>query len=79
MEDRNHLEAFTPQPVWNDVRRAEDHEFPRARYSTGAAENGPLRETLDAVQDRAGDPAGGVGTLSRDVRTKVGKVADGAR
>jgi hypothetical protein len=79
VEDRNHPEVFTPQPVRNDVRRAGNHEFPRAGDSTGAAEIRPLCKTFNCIQDRAGDPTGGAGTLSRDVRTKVGQVADGAR
>jgi hypothetical protein len=39
VENTQHLDSVGAHPVWNDIRRSSNHEFPCALHATGPAQS----------------------------------------
>jgi hypothetical protein len=78
VEDGDDLETVASQPVGNHVRYARHNQFPRTGDSTRTAQIRQFSETLDSLEQYAGDSIGGRGIVARDGRAKMRQVLDRA-
>lgn len=79
VKDGDDFQTVTSEPVGDHVWCAWDDEFSRTGNSTRTAQIRKFGETLDRVEECAGDSIGGLGILARDVRSKVRQVLDSSR
>ena len=79
MKDGDDLESVAPQPVWNHVGCAWNHELARARDSPRTPEIRQHGQTFDRGKERLGYAGRRAGIVAGDVGPKVGQVTDRAR
>jgi hypothetical protein len=78
MEDADDLDTIAAHPVGKHVPRPRHDQLSGACDPAWTTKTGPLRETLDGVEERRGDSVGCVRIVARDVGAQFFEMRDRA-